>query len=55
LIERCWSEKAEVRPSFSEIWEELAKSKFEVVEGVDPVQVMAFPQMVEEWRKTSGK
>jgi serine/threonine protein kinase len=55
LIEKCWSENPEVRPSFSEIWEELAKSNFEVVGGVDAVEVRYFPQMVEERRRISGK
>jgi hypothetical protein len=55
LIERCWSENPEFRPSFPEIFAELEKSKFEVVGGVDSVEVMSFPQNVEEERKRIGK
>jgi hypothetical protein len=55
LIDRCWSENAEFRPSFSEILGEVEKNEFEVVEGVDSAEVKSFRQTVEERRKRIGK
>jgi serine/threonine protein kinase len=54
LIERCWSEKAELRPSFSEIWEELRKSGFQFIVGADAMKVRHYVQMVEEGKEKSA-
>jgi serine/threonine protein kinase len=51
LIEKCWSEDPENRPTFSEIWEELKKSDFQFIRGANAVKVKHFAQMVEEGGK----
>jgi serine/threonine protein kinase len=47
LIEKCWAQNAEERPSFEEVWSELIKLKFVLFGDVNPVEVSGFVRWVE--------
>jgi serine/threonine protein kinase len=42
LIERCWSQNPEERPSFGEIWSSMEKSDFRLLPGVEQGEVEGF-------------
>jgi TPR repeat protein len=55
LINQCWEEKPENRPSFEEIVERLKKIKFKVMENVNSAKLAEFVKKIEEFeRKNSG-
>jgi serine/threonine protein kinase len=47
LIERCWSMKANKRPSFAEIWGEIHRSGFDLIAGGKKADADAFLKWVE--------
>jgi hypothetical protein len=46
LIEDCWSEYPDFRPSFEDIWNYLEKHDFGVVSRVNPKDVRAYVRWV---------
>jgi hypothetical protein len=53
LIEACWQERPEDRPSFVQIMEILFRKNFEIVDDVDTEEVNAFYQWIE--RETGNR
>jgi serine/threonine protein kinase len=54
LIEKCWSEEASNRPSFSEIWRKLEEAEFKFMEGVDSHAVKGWWGGIEEKERVLG-
>ena len=54
LIERCWSQKAEDRPTFEQIVDELKSDKFIITE-IDEDDYRNYIKFIEEYRKTYDK
>ena len=48
LLKRCWSQKAEERPSFDEIYEELSGDFSMLGEDVDEEEILDFIEMLDE-------
>jgi hypothetical protein len=55
LIERCWSENPENRPSFDEILQILVNCDFQIISKVDSVEVKLYLTSVEEHNKNIGR
>jgi hypothetical protein len=47
LIEQCWAETPEKRPSFSEIWRSLQYVNFKILPGVESAAVEGFVLRIE--------
>jgi hypothetical protein len=46
LIEPCWTDEADDRPSFQKIFEELRRNQYQIVGGVDSREVERFVRSV---------
>jgi serine/threonine protein kinase len=55
LILRCWSEDPRQRPSFAEMMKEFEGANFEILPGVDSVQVKESVNRVLDWEREEGK
>jgi serine/threonine protein kinase len=53
LIARCWSLKAEDRPSFDDILNEFLKQRFAVFPGASSEKVFEYARSVHDWEMTS--
>jgi hypothetical protein len=53
LIPRCWSMKAEDRPSFDEILNEFQAANLSFIPGADPERIRAFLVGVLGWEARS--
>jgi hypothetical protein len=51
LIMSCWSENPEQRPSFDDILKTLDRIHFQVVPGVNAMEVRSYIDSIEKQRK----
>jgi hypothetical protein len=55
LIERCWSENPENRPTFEEILQILVTCEFQIVSKVNSMEVGRFVEAMEKQNKNIGE
>jgi hypothetical protein len=49
VIEDCWEDDPEDRPSFASIVDRLAEMQFKVTEGVNSAKIARFVNSIEDW------
>jgi hypothetical protein len=49
LIQDCWQDDPDHRPTFEEIVDRLVEMKFKVAAGVNSAKVREFVRKIEEW------
>jgi hypothetical protein len=55
LISRCWSLKAEDRPSFDDILNEFQTKEFEIVPGASSQKILEYARSVLDWESCYSK